>query len=376
MGSGCVVTKRAFERRDGLLVDHYESPSGRKNTALIPAQRVGEPLSEEQLRGARESSTQGQDRRSGAYLLRQEPQSEETLSALLVGLAAGNIEAPMGLLKYLDDPRVRPALIDAVRRAPADSLANVAQVVGLAGGAGAKEALRARMDELLSAAATFEDSSFYNFTAGSAAVVAESLLRLDADDTAAAKALRRLFITHPCEMNRRNVAMHAASAYRRGQVTEAMQELEAMLRPLTEADAELFFAALPALKKLEPRATTERCLKLLDDEDELMARAANALLLLPLTQGAVVPRLLEWISRQSTVRSALFVAFALGALAPEALRVSLVRRALADESPSLRWAAIERLRALERQQMIDLARAALTDEPDPALAKALEAAAN
>lgn len=231
------------------------------------------------------------------------------------------------------------------------------------------------MTELMASAATFEDSSFFNFTAGSAAAVAESLLRLDADDTAAAQCLRRLF-THPCASNRQNAAMHAASAYRRGQVTEAMQELEAMLRPLTEADAELFFVAFPALKKLEPRATTERCLKLLDDEDELMARAANALLLLPLTQGAVVPRLPEWISRQSSVRSALFVAFALGALAPEALRVSLVRRALADESPSLRWAAIERLPALERQQMIDLARAALTDEPDPALAKALEAAAN
>lgn len=105
-----------------------------------------------------------------------------------------------------------------------------------------------------------------------------------------------------------------------------------------------------------------------------MARAANALLHLPLTQSAVVPRLVEWISKQHTVRNALWVAFALGSLAPEDVRVELVRRALADESPSLRWEAIQSLRALERQQMIELARAALKDEPDPALAKALEAA--
>lgn len=366
------MPKRAFERREGLLVDHYESPSGRKSSVLIPAQHVGEPLSEEQLRGARESSKQGEDR-SGAYLLRQEQRSDETLEALLVGLAAGNIAAPMGLLDYLDDRRVRPALVEAVRRAPPDSLANVAQVVGLAGGVGAKEALRARMDELLAAAATFEDSSFFNFTAGSAAAVAESLLRLDADDTAAAQCLRRLF-THPCASNRQNAAMHAASGYRHELRTEAMQQLDAMLRPLTEADADFFFAAFPALQKLEPAASTERCLRHLDDEDELMARAANALLLLPVTQGAVVPRLLEWISRQSTVRSAMFVAFALGALVPEALRVSLVRRALADESPSLRWAAIERLPALERPQSAELAATALKDEPDPALAKVLGAA--
>ncbi|MBM4780468.1 MAG: hypothetical protein GQE15_22420 [Archangiaceae bacterium] len=280
----------------------------------------------------------------------------------------------MGLLKYLDDPRVRPALVEAVRRAPPDSLANFAQVVGFAGGSGARETLRARMEELLSSAATFEDSSFFNVTAGSAASIAEAILRLDADDTAAAQCLRRLF-THPCAANRRRATMCAASAYRHGLMTEAMQLLESMLRPLLdEPDTDLFFAALAALEKLEPRATTERCLKLLDAEDELMARAANALLHLPLTQSAVVPRLVEWISKQQVVRSALWVAFRLGSLAPEDVRVDLVRRALADESPSLRWEAIENLHALNQQQVIELARAALKDEPDPALAKALEAA--
>lgn len=368
------MPKRAFERRNGLLIDHYLLPSGRQCTAQIPAQRVGEPLSEEQLRGARESSKLGEDRRSGAYLLRQEPKTEATLESLLVGLEAGNIAAPMGLLEYLDDPRVRPALVEAVRRAPSDSLGNFAQVVGLAGGPGAKEALRGRMEELLASPATFADSSFFNFAAGGAAVVAESLLRFDADDTAAAQCLRRLF-THPCAQNRVSTAMHAASAYRHELKTEAMQLLESMLRPLLdEPDTDLFFAALPALEKIEPQATTERCLELLDAEDELMARAANALLHLPLTQSAVVPRLVEWISKQQAIRNALWVAFALGSLAPEDVRVDLVRRALADESPSLRWEAINCLRALERQQMMELARSALNDETDPALAKALEAA--
>lgn len=368
------MPKRAFERREGLLIDRYVLPSGRECTAQIPAQRVGEPLSDEQLRGARDSSKLRADRGSGAYVLSQEPKTEATLESLLVGLDAGNIAAPMGLLKYLDDPRVRPALVGAVRRAPPDSLANFAQVVGFAGGPGARETLRARMEELLSSAATFEDSSFFNFTAGSAASIAEAILRLDADDTAAAQCLRRLF-THPCAANRRGATMCAASAYRHELKTEAMQLLESMLRPLLdEPDSDFFFAAFPALEKLEPQATTSRCLKLLDAEDELMARAANALLHLPLTQSAVVPRLVEWISKQQAIRNALWVAFRLGSLAPEDVRVDLVRRALADESPSLRWEAIQSLHVLERQQMIELARAAMKDETDPALAKALEAA--
>lgn len=371
------MPKRAFERRDGVLFDRYEFPPGQKCTAQFSAQSLGEPLSDEQLQLARESSAQAGDRAQGAYTLRWENKTEQSLEALLRGLAAGNIGAPSALFQYLDDPRVRPALIEAARRAAPGSLSNFAQAVGIAGGAGAREVLRQRMEELLAASETFEDSSFFNFTAGAAATVAEALLQLDPDDTAGASCLRTL-MTHPCRHNRENAAMHAASAYRPRLKTEAMQVLESILRPLVQdPDDLLFFAAIEALKALEPKAVTERCVKLLDSEvDEPIPRAANYLATFSLSKNAVVPRLVDWLSRQRVVRNALPVAWVLGSLIPEPLRLDLLRRALADESPSQRWAAIRLLDSLEQGLKRELATAALADETDPALKRALTAAAN
>ena len=142
------MTKRAFERRDGVLFDSYEFPSGQKCRAQFSAQSLGEPLSDEQLQLARESSAQAPDLAQGAFTLRWEEKSDQSLEALLSGLTAGNIVAPPALLNSLDDPRVRPALIEAARRAAPGWLANVAQVVGIVGGAGARDVLRQRMEEL------------------------------------------------------------------------------------------------------------------------------------------------------------------------------------------------------------------------------------
>lgn len=371
------MTKRAFERRDGVLFDTYELPSGQKCTAQFSAQSLGESLSEEQLHHARKSSAQERDLAQGAFALRYEEKSEQTLQALLEGLAAGNIAAPHTLFQYLDDPRVRPALVEAARRADPSGLANVAQMVGIVGGRGARDVLRQRMEELLAAPETFEDSSFLNFTAGAAATVADSLLRLDPDDTPAANCLRRL-LTHPCPRNRHSAAMCAAGAYRHRMKTEAMQVLESILRPLVhDPDDRLFFSAIEALKAIEPQAVTERCVKVLEgDVDEPIPRAASYLTSLSLSENAIVPRLVDWISRQRVVRNALPVAWALGSLVPEGLRVDLLRRALADESPSQRWDAIRLLNSFEQELKTELAAAALADETDPALKRALTAAAN
>ncbi|MDP3504386.1 MAG: hypothetical protein Q8S33_28880 [Myxococcales bacterium] len=233
------------------------------------------------------------------------------------------------------------------------------------------------MEELLAAPETFEDSSFLNFTAGAAATVADSLLRLDPDDTPAANCLRRL-LTHPCPRNRHSAAMCAAGAYRHRMKTEAMQVLESILRPLVhDPDDRLFFSAIEALKAIEPQAVTERCVKVLEgDVDEPIPRAASYLTSLSLSENAIVPRLVDWISRQRVVRNALPVAWALGSLVPEGLRVDLLRRALADESPSQRWDAIRLLNSFEQELKTELAAAALADETDPALKRALTAAAN
>jgi hypothetical protein len=371
-----VMAKRVFERRDGQLFDRYELPSGKQCTAQFSAQRLGEPLPEEQLHAARESASQQLDRRSGAYVLRAEEKHADTLEALLAGLSAGNIRAPMTLLAYLDDPRVRPALVEATRLARPESLANVAQVLGIVGGPGAREVLRQRMEALLAAPETFEDSTFMNFTAGSAATVAKSLLGLDAEDIAAANCLCRL-LTHPCANNRSNAAGCAAAAYRHGLKTEAMQRLAAALQPLVHnQDDELFLSAIEGLKALEPRAVIDRCVRLLDGEvNEPYSRAAIILVGLPLWESAdVLPRLIEWLSGHRTHRVVLPIAGALGSLVPAELRLDLLRRALADDSPSQRWTAIRLLGSLPLGQRVELVSIAVADEPDAALKNALTAA--
>lgn len=366
------MAKRPFERQGGVLSDRYRSHWGQECNALIPASRLGEVSTEEELRLARESVAQPIDRHYGALALRTQT-SHEALEALLTGLRAGNKAAPMPLLAYLDDPRVRPALIDSLRTTPLDSIANVAQVVGMAGGAGAKEGLRARLRELLGDRETFADSSFFNFQAGSAATVAQALLALDPDDAGAAECLHQL-LAHPCARNRRDAARCISEAFRREMKTEAMRALESSLRTLlTSTDHEAFLAAAPGLLSLETNAVVARCLQLLRETNELSCSAAGVMSRRPL--AAAVPALLDWLGRHPDLQESLSIVAQLGALVPEALHRDLLRRVLADEAPSLRWRAIDDLSrsSLERSARVELAAAALADEPDPALRKALSA---
>lgn len=152
------MTKRPFIRKDGVARDTFELPGGKRCTRDLPLQTLDGPLSDEQRSRARGSARQEWDPEDGAHVLSWEQgQSAETLEALLAGLAAGNFAAPMPLLRYVDNPAVRPALVEAVRRASPEHLANFAQVVGLAGGPGAKEALRERLTELMALPTTFDE---------------------------------------------------------------------------------------------------------------------------------------------------------------------------------------------------------------------------
>jgi hypothetical protein len=71
-------------------------------------------------------------------------------------------------------------------------------------------------------------------------------------------------------------------------------------------------------------------------------------------------------------RVAVQIAAYLGGDVPAALRADIAKRALADDSPSLRRGGAALLRDLDPDIARGLAEAALVDEPDPLLRKRLE----
>jgi hypothetical protein len=367
------VAKRPFVRRDGYLFDTYLLSNGKECTHQMPALLLDEPLTDELRGAARESAASEWDPAHGAGLLGWDKErSPESLKALLAGLQAGNIGAPMPLLQYVDSPEVRPALIEAVRRTKPEHLANFAQVVGLAGGEGAVEVLEQRLAEILGLPQTFEDHPFFNDLAGSAVTLAVASLALDPDSSIGADAFERLW-NHPCRFNQRSTVSDAASAFRRHLQTEAMRRIKALLEPLVEGpDDELFLAGLRAFGKLSPERTKRRCLESLSHESEDTFPAALFYLVsLPLGAG-VLPDLLAWLEGHRPLRNAITVAGSLGKLVPPGRLRELCTRGLADESPTLRLDAWRLLRLLEPNEAHAMAHAAASDEPDPSLRRRLE----
>ena len=369
------MPKRPFIRRDGYLFDTYLLANGKECTHQMPALLLDEPLTDELRSAARQSAASGWDAAHGAALLGWDQQrSPESLQALLDGLQAGNIAAPMPLLQYVDSPEVRPALIDALRRAKPEFLSNVAQVVGLAGGEGAGEVLASRLTEILALPQTLENHPFFNDLAGSAATLAVALLALDPDSTIGADAFERLW-SHPCRFNQRSTVADAASAFGHPLQTGAMRRIRALLEPLIEGpDEELFLAGLKAFGKLAPERTRDRCLRSLgSDRDEAFSAALFYLLSLPLSSG-VLPRLLDWLDGEAPLRNAIAVAGSLGSLVSQARLRELCTRGLADESPTLRLDAWRLLCLLEPEVARAVASEAAKDEPDPGIRRRLETA--
>jgi hypothetical protein len=297
--------------------------------------------------------------------------SSEMLEQLLIALAKQNISAPMRLVAYVDDPRVIPALLAAVRSVPLEHLADFAQALGLVGGPGARDALRARMQGALADPGTFEADPFFNFRAGAATTCAEHLLDLDADDQEAADALVRL-VEHVCPKNRRSTAWRMAELVkRRPDVrTAPMRVLRAALERLIDtSDDEVFCVVAPAVWR--DRRVPERVSRLLESPSaEKQTSAVSALV--KMEQGGW-PLLNKWGSRS---RDPIFVLTTLGPnlqLLSESRRAELARRGLADASPSIRHDAAAVLSTLEPVVAAKLARAALKDEPDPIIREKLMA---
>ncbi len=364
------MSKRAFIRKRGTLCDNYEDPPGSKFTNCMPASMVGEGISPEDRAVV---LAQARSPLGSAYALH-EDQSSDVLEALLDGVDKLNASTPMDLMRFLEDARVQPALVDAARRAPGDCLANFAQVVGMIGGPGSREVLRERIAELSIDPDTFLDHSFFNSKAGSLATAACSLLGLEPDADVAAEALLRLF-QHPCGFNRRSAFRNVVPLFQRGRATrtKAMRRLaEAIEAASGTDDDELFLILYERTCWLSPDLTERLGRLLVQGSLDLRGRAVTVLSQPPLVSAETLCQLRDRLPLEPSLRLRIGIAEHLGPFLATVDLAALVAEGLADESPSLRREAIGMLHSLPSPAATELAQRAEVDEPDPALKRLLQ----
>jgi hypothetical protein len=339
----------------------------------MPGSTIGEPVPLAE-RAARRAEVGGDDslRASRAMYALDDEHSQEMLEQLLVALAKRNIGAPSRLTVYAGDPRVQPALLDAVLTVPLENLPNFAQGLGMVGGPGARDALQARMREAMAHPEVFAPHAFLNPIAGAAMTCAEYLLGLDPEMQDAADALVRL-ASHVCRFNRRQAVWKAAEALRRhrGMQTKPLRDLRAALTALVDTRDDEVFCLLAAALWKDPHVPA-RVARLL--ESRSLAKQQLALGTLWKVEHRGWPMLIKWASRP---RDPVLILTTLGpnaCLLPESRRVQVVARGLANVAPTIRHEAVSLLGTLEAAVAVKLARHALKDEPDPALRLRLAAA--
>lgn len=365
------MTKRPFDRKRGMLIDEYEDPPGQKRGSYLPASMYGEELAPEDRRHLLDRTAAGK----GTSFDLQDEKSPEYLDALLAGLGKQGWALPMALIRFLDDHRVQPALLDATEKARGRDLANFAQVVGMVGGPGSRELLRRRLAELAADAKTYEDDSFCNWLAGSLCTTACSLLQLDPDAMDAADALLRLF-AHPCRHNRNSAFWHAAEVLesrRHVQTAPARRLSTALDAQLETADDELFLYLCDFFYPRHAKVVRQRLVSMLDQEAvETRGAAMRKLSQLPYGNGWALALIRDRLPTEKSLRLRVTITRMLGRLVPDDQRVMIVREALADESPSLRLEGLSLLEELPAPLARDPARDALKDEPDAMLKDRLQ----
>jgi len=365
------LAKRAFKRRGGILIDHYEDPLGQRGTIHIAASMYGECLPEDvRLRRLDEVGSADSGPAFEATHSLSGDRSPELLTQLLKGLAANSPGCALPATQFLDDPRVQRALLEATPTAAFDRVENFAQALGIVGGPGAKDVLRLRLSELEADPRTFDDDSFFNSRAGSLATCAHALLDLDADAEDAAQALVRLF-THPCPFNRRSAIRNTAEVFRPDLKTRAMRMLREHLEPLLQSDdPDLFTAAAPALETISSDAMLNRAERLLDETDPKVRRSA-VFVLMKLKHLRARATLLRRLPNEPSPYEAVLIATQLGELLPPSLCEAVARRAFSDDSPAVRLHALHLLRLLNEEAARTIASTAIGDEPDPLIKQQL-----
>lgn len=207
--------------------------------------------------------------------------------------------------------------------------------------------------------------------------VAAALLRLDADAVDAARALMAL-MDHPCERNRTGAMWQAAEAlgHQPFLSTESALLIERSLATRFQADpSSVPVSCLPLLLQRHREEVVQYCDRLLGEADP---RTRRDVLQALVTSGDwwcamhAMRALVRWAREASDLDTVLLCVDHLGSLVPLDVVEQLAREGLADESPGVRKRVNPLLKHVPAARARRLARAALRDEPDPALRRKLE----
>ncbi|MEZ4410948.1 MAG: hypothetical protein R3A52_31390 [Polyangiales bacterium] len=347
------MTKRAFERREGELVDVYDAPSAGASSMRMDASML-DPREPEPTRAA---------------------PSREQIAAWVERLRAGDWSATQEVYFHRGFAGVREALVAACDDALGEE-EYITSTLARVGGPGAREALSQRLAQLAATEATFTDAASVT-RATKLAELARGALRLDPESKESATALARLF-AHPAPHARMFSAWKAAELFIAGPPpsTAAVDALSDALAELVHgSDDDVFVKAFPALWWVARDEAVTRWRALLRAESEWVRHEAVNLALQ--TRGTIelLPAMVEWLAWEPSLRTALHHAIVLAPVAPPALVRDLTKRSLADASPSLRWEGVGLACALPAEARRELLSAAIADEPDADLRAAMERAA-
>jgi hypothetical protein len=370
--------KRSFRQRaEGLLEDCIVDDDGTECGWSMPDPRSRKPEERELLlervaRGKRDVATQ-----DAAYVLGW-AKGPDVLEALLEGLENG-ASPSIDLVSYLDDPRVRPAILSAAvrMRLVEDQESNALQVLGIIGGEEAKAILRSAIEGFLAHPFLWKDDEFCNRYAFALLTACKGLLELDADATIAADAIVRMY-EHPCASARQEAVRSSASLLRQRHLqTVAFERIRHAFHPMLEADTELFLCAADTLwSTTKNEAFITRCKKILHNGTALQQqRVSRILATLPYTPW---PNGTLDIVIAKVREGSLYQAFQLPVwdFLPPDLVESLARRGLAHESPWMRYQAVGILKRIPPDVADALADEARLDEPDPVISWLLDQRTN
>lgn len=333
----------------------------------------GEVLSEDDRRfwidkvrsGNPEEQAEAMDALSGDH-------SRAYLEALLVALAGGNTARSSNLLRFVDeDPRVRPALVEAMKNASPPGVSDLAYSVGLAGGEGALAALRGRLHEAVATAGTLDTPRENWQTDGRIVKLTHAVLRLDPDATDAAEQMIAVYRRTKLSL-RWEIVERVVEVIRARLCTAAAHILNRELELLLSGeDFDSLIVAAPALARGHFKRVHDHCERALWSPWEDSRRHATiALSSMPFPYaGRSLVTLAGWLlDVEHDIDEALWVAGLVHELIPPEETASMLERALASAAPSVRWNATGYIKNIAPEApFLELLKAALASEPDPLL---------
>jgi hypothetical protein len=205
------MSKRAFERRDGVLVDRRLRSDGREHTSTIAATMLGEEIAPE-LRAVlleRVASGDGRLADDAVYALSRDA-TPEMLDALVLGVERGGSRAACAIVPFGEDARVRPAILRALETAPPDSVPNLnlVQAIGRLRLHEAQGVLEKRLAALEADARIFDPAPPFHGLEQDLQAIARAMLQVDPGHVRAARALTRL-CEHPARRAPAAICTHA-----------------------------------------------------------------------------------------------------------------------------------------------------------------------